>query len=84
MRTEAEIHRIRRDIEKLWRAGHDLGHIAEYTWLEVDEVEKHLNEMRQSDIWDVKTPGGFYWRGGRIAPHGPRPRPRRPRRSQGS
>jgi len=81
VRTAAEIQRIRRDIECLWRAGHDIDAIAEYTRLEVDEVEQHLAEMRQSMIWDVQTPGGFYGRGSKVLPYGPRPRPRRPRRS---
>ena len=87
VRTAAEIQRIRRDIECLWRAGHDIDAIAEYTRLEVDEVEQHLAEMRQSMIWDVQTPGGFYGRGSKVFPtgrgpvpdgHGDRPRHKAP------
>jgi hypothetical protein len=77
VRTEGEIERIRRDIERLWRVGHDVAAIAEYTWLDVEEVEIHLEDMRRSPVWDVHTRGGCYFAGGRVIPRSPRPRPRR-------
>lgn len=77
VRTEQEIDRIRRDIERLWLVGHDVEAIAEFTWLEPGEVEQQLEQMRQSPIWDVQTRGGVWWYRGRVVAHGPQPRGRR-------
>jgi hypothetical protein len=77
VRSPAEIQRIRRDIERLWRAGHPLPQIARYTWLDEAEVADHLDVMRASPIWDVQTPGGYYAWGDRVLPSGPRRRRKR-------
>ncbi len=43
--------------------------IAKYTWLELEEVEQHLAEMRSSELYNVRRPGGYYVRGNRIIAH---------------
>ena len=77
VRTPAEIQRIRKDIERLWRVGHTVERIAEYTWLEVEQVEQQLSEMRAAGIWDVHTQGGYWSYGDRVVARAPRPRARR-------
>jgi hypothetical protein len=82
VRTDAETVRIRREIERLWRAGHQIEDIAKYAWLEVDEIEYHLEEMRKSRVWDVHTRGGYWMYGDRVLPRAPRPRTRRAKPSR--
>lgn len=69
VRTNAEIDRIRADIERLWLGGHDLSEIARYTWLSEGEVELQLAEMREIGTYDVRRLGGFDIRGGRVVPY---------------
>jgi hypothetical protein len=53
VRTRTELDRIRRDIERLRIAGHDIRTIAELTWLDVSEVQDQLLEMHGLGIYDV-------------------------------
>lgn len=79
VRTASKLARIRADIERLWLAGHDIEAISRYTWLEVEEVEAQLEEMRALKIYDIHRKSGFDIRGGRLVAYRA-PRPRRPRR----
>ena len=80
VRTNSELARIRGDIERLWLAGHDTQAIARFTWLEQEEVEAQLEEMRGLEIYDVRRKGGFDFRGGRLVAY----RSRWPKRSRSS
>lgn len=54
VRTEAEIHRIRCDIERRWLNGFlDLDIVAELLWLQREEVEEQVIEMSESTAWDI-------------------------------
>jgi hypothetical protein len=66
VRMSSELARIRADIERLWLAGFDAPVIARYTWLDVEEVEAQLDEMRGLEIYDVHRKGGFDVRAGRL------------------
>jgi hypothetical protein len=77
VRTSSELARIRADIERLWLAGFEVPVIAHYTWLDEEEVEAQLQEMRDLEICDVHRKGGFDVRGGRLVAY----RSRRPRRT---
>ena len=81
VRTEAELARMRTDIERLWLDGHDVPAIADYTWLADEEVEDQLEQMRALGTYDVLRPGGFDVRGGRLVAYRskwPKRKPRRP------
>jgi hypothetical protein len=80
VRTSSELARIRADIERLWLAGFDVPVIARYTWLDAEEVEAQLEEMRGLEIYDVHRKGGFDVRAGRSVAY----RSRRPRRASRS
>jgi hypothetical protein len=80
VRTNSELARIRADIERLWLAGHETPAIARYTWLDQEEVETQLEEMRGLEIYDVHRKGGFDFRGGRLVAYRSR-WPKRVRRS---
>ncbi len=54
VRTEAEIRRIRRDIEHRWLHGFtSTKTLAELLWLDPDEIDDHLIVMSRSRFWDV-------------------------------
>jgi hypothetical protein len=54
VRTEAEILRIRRDIEHRWLNGFtSVKTLAKLSWLDPDEIEGHLTAMSGSTIWDI-------------------------------
>jgi hypothetical protein len=54
VRTEAEIRRIRRDIEQRWLHGFtSIKTLADLLWLDSDEIEQHLIAMSRLTIWDI-------------------------------
>jgi hypothetical protein len=54
-----DLGKLRRDIERLWRRGHEREQIASFTGLDLDELDAHLREMRRSTLYDL---------GGRVIP----------------
>jgi hypothetical protein len=54
VRTDAEVQRIRRDIERRWLNGfQSIYTLAEFLWLDEQEIEDHLIAMSKSAIWDI-------------------------------
>lgn len=45
---------LRREIERLWRTGHEAAEIACYLGLLPDDVEGHMSEMRKSTLYDLR------------------------------
>jgi hypothetical protein len=80
VRTTTELDRIRADIERLWLAGHEVPDIARLMWMDDDDIERQLEEMRDLSIYDVQRPGGFDIREGRLVAFRSKPRKRRRRR----
>ncbi len=61
VRTDAEMHRIRRDIEHRWLKGFtSLPVLADLLWLEKREIEDHLIAMSASTAWDIPKHVGRY------------------------
>jgi Meiotically Up-regulated Gene 113 (MUG113) protein len=58
VRSEREVMRIRRDIERLYLAGHSLDAIAYYTRLDRDEMDEHIVAMRRSTLYDISARSG--------------------------
>jgi hypothetical protein len=83
VRSESALARIRTDIERLWLKGFSIDTIAELLWLDEDDIELQLDEMRKAEIYDVHRVAGWdergVWRAGR-----PRPRRRRPPPARGA
>jgi hypothetical protein len=61
VRSDRELLRIHRDIERMWLNGDGPKSIAQILFLDVDEVRRHLKAMRASPLYDVNRPGGFWW-----------------------
>ena len=54
VRTTAELHRIRRDIERRWLNGFtSIKILSELLCLEPEEIEDHLIAMSRSTVWDI-------------------------------
>jgi hypothetical protein len=79
VRAPTELDRMRKEIERLWLAGHEIPAIARFTWLNEEDVEQQLEEMRDLSIYDVRRPGGFDIREGRLVAIRSKPRRRRRR-----
>jgi Meiotically up-regulated gene 113 len=82
VRAPSELDRIRGDIERLWLTGHDLATIAEFLWIDEEDIALQLAEMRELSIYDVNRPGGYDIREGRLVAMRSKPRKRwRPKRA---
>jgi hypothetical protein len=79
VRSDTELGSLRTEIERMWLAGHEVTEIARYLWLDQEEVEQQLGEMSGTTIYDVRRPGGYDYREGRIVPIRSKPRRRRRR-----
>ncbi len=56
VRSPAEVERMRRDIERVWLAGHSEAEIAEYTFLDADEVDAGRVVLRRQAAGRLRRP----------------------------
>jgi len=82
VRAPGELDRIRAEIERMWLAGHEPPAIAQYMWMDEEDVALQLEEMRALSIYDVDRPGGWDIREGHLVAARAKPRKRwRPKRT---
>jgi hypothetical protein len=64
----------------MWLAGHELDAMARYLWMDEEDIERQLDEMRVLSTYDVRRPGGYDVREGRLVAMRSKPRRRRSRK----